>query len=351
MDKKIIDVARAAGVSPATVSRVLNNRELVKEKTREKVLQAIRDMNYHPNAAAKQLRSQRTMTIGVIVPGINVSLFAEIIKGVQNKAESKGYHVIICDYSGRKGRERDYFALLHNRTVDALIFVAPEAAPEIFAEEADKGFTIGVIGRQIEHDSIPCCYTDNAAFSVEVVQHFVRQGHRQIAFIGGYPEATDAFERLEGYMKALHRSGIGFQPALIENGDFSEEGGYRAFLRLREKGHAFTAVYAANDEMALGVYKACSELGIRIPEELAVFGVDNNRISRYITPHLSTVEQPSYLMGSMLAEKLLSLLGEEKPGPGEAADSRIEVKSRLIIRESSTFHREGGSASSGNHGG
>ncbi|WP_426454923.1 LacI family DNA-binding transcriptional regulator [Paenibacillus sp. S-38] len=342
MDKKIIDVARAAGVSPATVSRVLNNRELVKEKTREKVLQAIRDMNYHPNAAAKQLRSQRTMTIGVIVPDINVSLFAEIIKGVQNKAESKGYHVIICDYSGRKGREQEYFALLHNRTVDALIFVSPEMPSEVLAEEADKGFTIGVIGRQIGHDSIPCCCTDNVEFSMEVVGHFVRQGHRRIAFISGYQEATDAYERLEGYMKALHRHGLGFEPELIEKGDFSEESGYRALLRLREKGIPFTAVYTANDEMALGVYKACGERGIHIPDELAVFGVDNNRISRYITPNLSSVEQPGYLMGSMLAEKLIAILGEDKPGSGGMTAGPIEVKSRLIIRESSTFVRPSG---------
>ncbi|MDQ0114792.1 LacI family DNA-binding transcriptional regulator [Paenibacillus harenae] len=331
MDKKIVDVAKLAGVSPATVSRVLNDSSLVKERTKSKVLAAIKEMDYYPNAAAKHLRSQRTMTLGVIVPDINVSYFAEIIKGIENMAYARKYKVIICDSDNKVEKEHEYLSLLPNRTVDALILVTPLLANDVLYEYADKGHLLGVIGKSVDHEKIPSCKTDNVKFSYEAVSHLIEQGHRQIAYIGGYPDSVETYERLEGYMKALKSSQIPFQPMLIDNGDFTEEGGYEAIHRLFDKSLPITAVYVANDEMALGVYKACRERGIRIPDELAVIGVDNNRITRYLLPPLSTVEQPKYAMGAIVAEKLIDSLNEN-----EFADKHeFLIESQVIIRESS----------------
>ncbi|GGG66857.1 LacI family DNA-binding transcriptional regulator [Paenibacillus radicis (ex Gao et al. 2016)] len=331
MDMKIVDVAKRAGVSPATVSRVLNDSSLVKERTKAKVLAAIKEMDYHPNSAAKHLRSQRTMMLGVIVPDINVSYFAEIIKGIENMAYARKYKVIICDSDNKAEKEQEYLALLPNRAVDAMILVTPLIDNAILYEYADKGHTIGIIGKTVTHERIPSCKTDNVKFSYQVVDHLIEQGHEQIAYIGGYPDSVETYERLEGYMKALKEHHIPFRPGLIDNGDFEEEGGYAALLRLLDAKTPITAVYVANDEMALGVYKACREKGIRIPEDLAVVGVDNNRITKYLLPPLSTVEQPKYTMGAIMAEKLIDRLTDN-----EFEDKHhFVIDSEVIIRESS----------------
>lgn len=335
MDIKIKDVAKVANVSVATVSRVLNNSGLVTEATRRKVQEAIEAMNYHPNATAKFLRSKKTMMIGVIVSDINVSYYAEIVKGIENMAYSRDYKVIICDAQNQKEEELGYLELLLNRTVDAMILVSINGSisDELICNLVDKNYNIGVVGRYIEHPGVPCIFTDNVKFSIDVVGHLIGQGHKNIAFLSGYPDALDSYERLEGYMKALRENRLPFRQELIENGDFNEEGGYHAFKRLIEKEVDFTAVYSANDEMALGVYRACAEMGIRIPEELAIVGVDNNRISKYISPRLSTVNQPKYAMGALITEKLIDQMNEN-----QFKEQRVfKVDSELLVRESSKF--------------
>lgn len=342
MDIKIVDVAAKAGVSPATVSRVLNNNSNVTANTKEKVMKVIEELGYQPNAAAKNLRSQRSMIIGVIVPEINNSYYAEIIKGIENKAYAQKYKVIICDTGNNKEKELDFISLLMNKTADSMILVTPLLSDEELCHIADMSYLIGVVGRHIDHHNIPCVYTDNVKFSKDVVSHLVQQGHRKIAFLSGYADAVDSYERLEGYLKALREHHIPFHPELIENGDFSEKGGYEAIKRLVEKRADFTAVYAANDEMALGVYKACAELDIRIPDQLAVVGVDNNRISRYIQPKLSTVSQPKIKMGRAIVEKLIEQLEHGDP-PQERV---LVLDSELMIRESSLAPVPGPSSSS-----
>lgn len=328
---KIIDVAKRADVSPATVSRVLNGSNLVNAKTKEKVMQAIRELDYIPNNMGKQLRSRKTMTLAVVVSDIRVSYYAEIIKGIENLANSLHYKVLICDAQNQKAKELEFLSLLMNRTVDALILVTPNLSDEEIAVYADNGYTIGLIGRKIEHPQIPCSFTDNVQLAKEVIFHFVEQGHRKIAFICGYTDAMDSQERLEGYMKALQEVGIVYEAELVDNGDFSEDGGCEAFKRLRSHRADFTAVFAANDEMALGVYKACAELGIAIPGQLAIAGVDNIRLTNYVTPRISSVEQPLYAMGSVLAEKLIDQMNDNL-----WADKRsFKVDAKLVVKESS----------------
>lgn len=333
MDKKIIDVASAAGVSPATVSRVLNNSPLVKEETKKKVMQAIERLDYHPNAAAKNLRSQRTMIIGVIVPDINVSYFSEIIKGIENAAFQHDYKVIICDAENREQKEKGYLSLLMDRTVDAIIIVTPFISNEEIIRLVESGYSIGLVGRYIEHPRIPCVFTDNVQFSINIVDHLYQKGHRNIAFFSGYKFATDNYERLEGYMKGLKKNRLPFNQNLIENGNFNEEGGYNAFFRLLKNNIEFTAVFAANDEMALGVYRACEELHLNIPKQVAVVGVDNIRLTKYLCPKLSTVDQPKYQMGFLIMEKMIAQLG----GSQDRESNIVHVHSRLMIRGSSDY--------------
>lgn len=329
-DIKIVDVAKRAGVSTATVSRVLNNSDSVREATRRKVLAAIEELGYYPNAAAKNLRSQKSYTIGVIVSDINVSYYAEIIKGIVSVAYPNHFKVVICDADNNPDKEQDYLNLLLDRTVDAMIVAVPLLPVSKLQEYAGKGYTIGVVGMRVEDRSIPSVYTNNVEFSSQAMEHLIGQGHRDIAFLNGYPDAVDSYERLEGYLRSLRKHHIPFRPELIENGNFNEAGGYEAMMRLHAKGVKFTAVFAANDEMAFGVYAACEELGIAIPLQLAVVGVDNNRVSKFLKPALSTVEQPKHRMGAYMMETMISLLAD-KPVP----DMTKLIASELLIRESS----------------
>ncbi|MBB6673556.1 LacI family DNA-binding transcriptional regulator [Cohnella nanjingensis] len=335
-DNRIVDVARRASVSVATVSRVLNDSPLVSPKTKTKVMQAIEEMKYTPNASAKNLRSKKTMTLGVLVSDILISYYTEIIKGIENAANRLHYKLIICDAQNEKDKEIAYMSLLMDRTVDAMILVTPLMSDREIAAYADNGYQIGLIGRAVDHPDIPCVLTDNVKLAREVVNHLIGQGHGEIAFLSGYADAIDSYERLEGYMKALRDARLPFDPGLIENGNFNETGGYAAFKRLLEKGARFTAIFAANDEMAIGVYRACEELEIRIPGQLAVVGVDNERVSKYITPKMSTVEQPKYAMGALLAEKLIDRVNASD----EPAERIFKLDSQLMIRASSQSNVE-----------
>lgn len=336
MDIKISDVAAKAGVSPATVSRVLNGIVHVNPDTKEKVLQAIDELHYHPNAAAKNLRSQKTSTIGIIVPDINSAYFAQIVKGIENMAYARKYKVIICDAENSKEKELEYLTFLTDRTVDGMILNTTQLSEKEVIEFAEKGYNIGVIGKHIEHDLVPCIYTDNVKISKTVISHLVQNGHKDIVYINGYPDSTDSYERLDGYLKGLSEHQIPFRPELIENGNFNEDSGYEAMMRLLSKEISFTAVYAANDEMALGVYKACREKNLRIPQDIAIVGVDNNRISKYLTPTLSSVNQPIYTMGALLVEKFIDQMKQN-----EFQGNRVfKLDSELIIRESSDYVRK-----------
>lgn len=335
MTIKIKDVSLKAGVSPTTVSRVLNNSKLVNEKTKRKVLGIIKEMGYIPNASAKNLRSKKTMTIGVIVTDILVSYNADIIKGIENMANSLQYKIIICDAQDQKEKEIDYLNLLYNRAIDGMILVTSTLSDEEIIQIAKQGFNIGVIGRNIHHELVSCVYNDNISAVKEVIDHLVDHGHREIVFLGGLKDAVDSSERLEGYLNALKDNNIPFNPRLVDHGNFSEDGGYEAIKRIIEAGHPFTAVFAANDEMALGVYKAFKELSIKIPEQVAVVGVDNIRVASYVNPRLSTVAQPKYSMGALMTEKLIDQMNENK----YTASRTFKVSSTLLVRESSDYIR------------
>ncbi|MDQ0193807.1 LacI family DNA-binding transcriptional regulator [Paenibacillus wynnii] len=330
-DSKIIDVARKADVSPATVSRVLNGSPLVTGKTKEKVLQAIQELNYTPNAMGKQLRSRKTMTLGVVVTDIGVAYNAEIIKGIENTANGLKYKILICDSQNEREKELEFLSLLQNRTVDGLILVTPQLTDSEIFSFADEDYSIGIIGRQINHPFIPCCFTDNIRIGREVVQHLMEQGHCRIAYISGYADAPDSIGRQEGYREELESAGLTFIPELMDIGDFDEQGGYEAFKRLRAKNQEFTAVFTANDEMALGVYKACAELKISVPESMAVVGVDNIRITNYVEPKISSVEQPLYAMGALLAEKLI----DQMNGSVRAEQQLFMLHSTIMAKGSS----------------
>ena len=330
-DIKLKDVAKLANVSPSTVSRVINEKTIVSEKTRKKVLKAISELSYVPNALAQNLRSQRTNTIGVIVSDIRVNYYAEIIKGIQNRAYSEKYRVIICDTENDKEKEEEYLKLLLDRSVDGLILVTSKLSDTEIIDIAEKGYSVGVIGRNINHNEILDVSTNNMDVAKQAVEHLINQGNEGVAFLSGYSHSNDNYDRLEGYIKALKANGIPFKPELVEVGNFSEDGGYEAISKLFKKDVPFSAVFCANDEMALGVYRACREHNLNIPKDLSVVGVDNIRTSHYLQPPLSTIYQPNYDMGGILARKMIEKMQNKVP---TKVDETL-LESKLLIRGSS----------------
>ncbi|WP_281884616.1 LacI family DNA-binding transcriptional regulator [Paenibacillus sp. YYML68] len=297
-----------------------------------RVIKGMDALGYDPNASVENLGSQKSITIGVIVPDIdiNVFTFTDFIKGVERASQMYNFNILICAASNNIDKEMKYLELLRTHTVDAMILLHPTIKNDKIIQLNDEGYHVVVVGSVIEHACIPCCITNNLEFSQRVVTHFAEQGHREIAFINGSLSTSESMDRLEGYIQGLKVNRLPFYPELIEHGDYNEEKGYQAFIRLINKTPRPTAIYTANDEMALGVYKACKELGLRIPEDISVMGVDDNRIGRYIEPPLSSVKPPNTELGYLAAEMIMCLVNKK-----DINNRIVTIESTMLFRKSS----------------
>lgn len=333
MTVTIRHVAIRAGVSEATVSRVLNQQPGVSPQKREKVLAAIRELNFIPNAAARGLRAKgRTGTIGLVVPDITALFFLDIVKGLENILRLNDYRLVICDAQNQPKKERENARWLLNGSVDGLVFLRPLMEDEVLGELAEAGCPIGVFGRRVDHPAITSITVDNRRAGHDVAIHLIGHGHTRIGAIVGPKGVQDAEERFQGFKETLEQHGIALSPEMVECGDFTEEGGARAFRRLLDRGAAPTAIFAANDEMAFGVMHAAREAGFRLPNDLALIGFDNTRLARVVTPSLTTINQPKLEVGFRLAQDMLDRLS------GTADVARITLPCDLVVRESCGCH-------------
>ncbi|MFZ5817947.1 MAG: LacI family DNA-binding transcriptional regulator [Bacillota bacterium] len=328
MASNIKDVARLAGVSPATVSRVLNDSAGVRPETREKVMTAIRQLNFAPSAVAKGLREGRSGIIGLVVPDISSLFFMDVVKGLENTLNLNEVRLAICDSQNQAKKERENCRWLLSGGVDALILIGPMMEQEYLIELAEMGVPIGTFGRNIDHPNVTAITVDNRISAFRAVEHLINHGHQRIGFITGTPGVTDADERLIGYRDALATYGLTYRPEWVQCGHFTEDGGARALEALVSGAERPTAVMAANDEMAIGVMLQASRLGLEVPKDLAVVGYDNIRLARLVTPALTTVNQPRLDAGFRLAHNMLQRLG------GTADPERTVLPADLVVRQS-----------------
>jgi len=309
---KIHDVARRASVSIATVSRVLNSSEhKVNAETAEKVRQAVKELDYRPNALARALQMKKTMTIGVIIPDISNHYYAEIVRGIQSVADQEGYNIILQNTDRSQDRIVKSIYLLREKIVDGIIFsggtIDGYEPLSAFKELRDR---VVVIGR---HDvNFPAIMVDNIAGATEAVQHLIDSGHSRIGLIGWSEDSTTAKDRLSGYKSALAQNSCPFEPVLIRQGRLTPESGYQEAKVLLSQDERPTAIFAGNDQMAFGVIYAAIEMGLRVPEDLAVIGFDNIPLSAFFVPPLSTIEVPMFTLGAESMETLVSLMAGEK---------------------------------------
>ncbi|AKX95125.1 LacI family DNA-binding transcriptional regulator [Neomoorella thermoacetica] len=330
----IKDVARHAGVSVTTVSRVLNNSQHpISPATKQRVLAAIEELGFCPNAAARSLQLNETRTIGLILPDIANPYYPGIVRGVEDVAHESGYTVILCNTDRSRERTQEYLRVLREKRVDGVIFTgggAVEDASQSHFFDQERIATV-VIGRH--RGKLPAVQVNNTLAAREAVEHLLSLGHRRIATITGPATSTTASDRLDGYRCALAGRGMKVDPLLIVEGNFEFESGYQAIDRLPLRGPgAITAIFAHNDLMAIGAMKALQERGLQVPGDIAVMGFDNIPLASFITPQLSTVAVPVYDLGVTAMKVLAELLAGREVPPVTTLATKLQVRDSTIIK-------------------
>lgn len=324
----ILDVAAKAGVSRSTVSRVLTNSGRVDPETKQKVLAAMKELNYQPSQVARNLRRKETNLIAVLIPCISNPFFGSLVQGMEEVAAGKGYHVILCNMGEDPVRQMEYLQMLERKQVDGVILTALRNPLEEVKAYLQHG-PIVLASEYVEDDSLPAVVIDNIKAAECVTEHLIQKGHKRIGFINGPEHIILCRDRQKGYMQTLEKYGIPVSHDLIMSSDFTMEGGFacaKQLLALEEKPGA---IFAANDEMAVGVIQAVQEQGLRIPQDIAVVGFDNVQVSRVVQPNLTTIGQPIFQIGVKSMELLMSCLERDV-----LEDKRIVLEANLCIRES-----------------
>ncbi len=299
----IHDVARRAGVSPATVSRVLNGTALVRDERRERVVRALAELKYRPNHIARNLRRQRVRMIGVLVSDISNPHFSELVRAIEELASEDGYHLLLCNTDERADKQADYLRVLAAERVAGVVLSTtdPHAAeiPELF----ELGIPVVAIDRSVADPRADAVLVDNESATQRGTQHLIAGGHTHIGFVGGPPEIETAAARREGYRRAMRDAGLGLREV---EGSFRIEGGRRATEHLLSAESELTALITANNLITIGALAALRARSLRVPAQIALVAVDDPFWAELVEPPLTTLAQPV----RMIAERAVSLLRE-----------------------------------------
>lgn len=332
----ILDIAERACVSPATVSRVINKSVVVTESKRKLVVEAMDELNFRPNALARGLVSGRSMSIGVVTQDIGSPLYDNIAMGVIRGLKASGYSAILADGLWRENKEAEVVGTLLDRQIDGLVLIGGHL-PEDELTKLQRRIPVVLVGREIQGLEECCISIDNVSAAYEATNFLIELGHRRIAHVLGRAGDEDSEQRLRGYREALDDAGIELIPNLIYQGDFFPQSGVLAVSSFLERGESFSAIFAGNDLMAMGVCRALHQRSIRCPEDVSVIGFDDQMETSYLVPSLTTMRQPSVEMGVAASTALLDIIAGR---PHEIP----AITASLQVRES-TAHWLGGSVS------
>jgi LacI family transcriptional regulator len=316
------EVARVAGVSRSTVSRVINGERWVSEKSRARVEEAIRLLNYHPNSAARSLASRRTRIIGILIPAhvseiFDEPFFAQLIQGAIEACNANDHDLMLLmdPSSDPLIAQRLYRRIIQGRHLDGIVIAASVVEDPIIAQLEADHFPFVLVGRHPQR-RVSFVDVDNRLAAHQVVAHLLEHGYRTIAMISGVPNMIASIDRQVGYVDALGDAGVPFAPDLVVHGEFTRRGGYRAMRELLARpGGAPRAVFVASDTMASGALQALRDAGCRVPDDVAVFGFDGSERTTVSQPILSTVVQPIAEMGGEAVRVLLDLVETPERDP------------------------------------
>ncbi len=322
----IKEIAELAQVSKSTVSRVLNRNAPVNEKKKQAVLKAMQRLDYKPNLVARSLAGGSSLTLGVVTQNIGSPFYDSVTQGVIRAMAGSSYSPIFADGQWKKDTERAVIRTLIDRNVDGLIMVGGTLSGGELDELCGDLPRVAV-ARNIANWKGHCIYIDNVAAAHQAVTYLIESGHQRIAHVTGLSDHPDSRDRLTGYRRALIDAGLSVRPGLIVDGDFSSRSGVLALEGLLTRNETFTAIFAANDEMAQGIRLALYRRGIRVPEDVSIVGFDDQPSSAFMTPPLTTIAQPAMEMGNAAARQVLAALEHRDYQPPELTGS-------LVIRES-----------------
>lgn len=329
------DVARLANVSQSTVSRVLNRTPSpipVREETRHRIMEAVEQLGYHPNAYARSLRGKKARMVAIMIADITNAFYHPIVRAVQDMARDRHYDVMIANSDHLRANEELFCESLLRRPVDGVI-AAPYhlSGGELGELMRRTGAAVACLGQHIEHPEIDVVYAEDGQATYEAVRWLIEQkGHQRIAYIGVNMDFPAGARRYEGYRRAMSEAGLPMPSEYWQQGDWSMESGGKAMRALLSLPCPPTAVLGCNDGMALGALLAALEMGRRVPADVAIVGFDNIPASSWIQPRLTTIAQYPTEIGRHLARTVF----ERIEGKYEGAARRIEVPCRLIERES-----------------
>ena len=340
------DIATMAGVTPMTVSRVVNQNGYVSPETKEKVLKAVNKLNYRRNGIARSLKRQRTDTIGLVLGDIANPYSAELARAVRDVTSSKGYNVFICVSEQSAKEDISAFESLSDHSIDGIIVAtrANKSGDEHLARMIERGLPVVLIGRDFHHNNADFVGADNHRGGFEATQHLIDLGHKRIGFIGTNLTGGAGLKRFQGYLEALKKNKIQFDERLITGrkdvgddapGYSTERMGYEGMKRLLTLPNRPTAVFARNDFTAIGAMTAIKEAGLKIPDDIAIVGFDDIPMAVHTAPPLTTVQQPTRRQGQLAAEFLLRRIESRERVVREEKILECE----LIVRES-TVSRE-----------
>jgi LacI family transcriptional regulator, galactose operon repressor len=325
----IRDVARAASVSVATVSRVLNGKEPVREDTRRRIRAVVERLHYFPHGAARSLITRRTNTLGVLLPDVYGEFFSEVIRGIDSCARQRGYHLLVSG-SHSDGTEIEAVLRAARGRVDGWIVMSPELDTRVLKRNLTDGLPAVLLNGVANGDPFDSIRVDNYGGARAMVRHLISLGHRRIAHLAGPVGNRDASERLRGYRDSMRTVSSRPSRELEMAGDFREEAGLAAGRLLLAWKNPPTAVFAANDAMAIGLLSSLQEGRVRVPEDLAVAGFDDIPIARFATPPLSTVRVPIAELGAQATGLLLKAL----TGPPARVRRHETLPTTLVLRAS-----------------
>jgi len=301
----IYEVSELAGVSLATVSRVMNDSSKVSPKTREKVEAAMKELGYRPNLIAQSLASNRSNSVGVLVPMFFGPFYGEMLAGIEAELRDAGKHAIITAGHSDEASELEGIEFLLSRNCDALILYVDQVSDEYLVELSQGAVPVVLLARHIHKIADHCICLDNELGGYLATKSVLVLGHTRLAYLSGPLWKEDSNARLAGHKRALAEHGVEFDPQLIFEGNYQEDGGSRGMEHLLSLGMPFSAIICANDEMAAGAVGIAREKGLDIPDEISVMGFDNVFFTRYFRPKLSTVNFPIRQMGEMAARCIL----------------------------------------------
>ena len=330
MATSIKDVAREAGVSIATVSRVLNDIDVVNEDTKKKVLDAIKKLGYRPNIVARSLKTQRTKTIGILIPDISNQLYPEIVRGAEDVSNIYDYNVILCNSDLDIDKEKEYLRVLKEKMVDGVIYISSSLSDEILDLINELDLKTVLVETKDKDGLLPSVTIDNVKGCYDSTKLLIDKGLKNIAFVGTDKDTMNAWgDRYVGFEKAMKEAGLNIDPELVYFSSIKVKTGYEGISKFLEMGKKFEGVVCASDDIAMGAINALRDNNLEIPKNVSVIGFNDNFAASIFYPKITTVSQPTYDMGSVAMRMLIKLLNKQ-----ELEKSHFVLDHELIERES-----------------